>query len=155
MANYSRLLVAHDGSPLADATLTHAVAVAHAGGGSIVVLRVSQAAEGSASDLRPSDWDALVERGGEDSGEAYPPLSEAVEALRGLGAARVGSFLAYGEPGETIVEVAAALGCDLVIIASHGLSGVKRAVLGSVSDYVVRNSPVPVLLCHAEADPVA
>ena len=49
-------------------------------------------------------------------------------------------------PGEGICRVAIEEQADIVIIGTRGLSTVKRAVLGSVSDYVVRNSGIPTLV---------
>ncbi|HET7726723.1 MAG TPA: universal stress protein [Candidatus Limnocylindrales bacterium] len=51
-----------------------------------------------------------------------------------------------GEPGESIVEAADAEGADLILVGSHGRSGVGRVLLGSVSDFVVRHANCPVLV---------
>jgi nucleotide-binding universal stress UspA family protein len=57
------------------------------------------------------------------------------------------TFLIWeGDPGESIVEAAAAERADLVVVGSHGRSGVGRAIVGSVSDHVVRHAPCPVLV---------
>ena len=53
-----------------------------------------------------------------------------------------------GDPGEAIVEAAAAEGVDLVVVGSHGRRGVDRFVMGSVSEQVVRTSPVPVVVAR-------
>ena len=50
----------------------------------------------------------------------------------------------FGDPAETIVEHASQNGVDHVVIGSHGRSGVKRLVLGSVAETVSRQSPIPV-----------
>ena len=51
-----------------------------------------------------------------------------------------------GEAGEAIVEFADDNDVDLIAIATHGRSGPGRVVLGSVADYVIRNTRLPVLL---------
>jgi nucleotide-binding universal stress UspA family protein len=51
-----------------------------------------------------------------------------------------------GDPGDSIVEAAAAEGADLIAIGSHGRSGLGRAILGSVSDHVVRHARCPVMV---------
>lgn len=57
------------------------------------------------------------------------------------------TFLVWeGDPGEAIVEAAEAEGADLILVGSHGRGGVGRALLGSVSDYVVRHATCPVLV---------
>lgn len=68
-----------------------------------------------------------------------------MERGRALGVA-VESLVWVGDPGESIVEAAEAEGADLILVGSHGRSGVGRALLGSVSDYVVRHANCPVLV---------
>ncbi|XP_048257558.1 universal stress protein in QAH/OAS sulfhydrylase 3'region-like [Haliotis rufescens] len=51
----------------------------------------------------------------------------------------------YGTPGEVIVEEEKA---DLIITGTRGLGSIRRTFLGSVSDYVVHHSNVPVLICR-------
>jgi nucleotide-binding universal stress UspA family protein len=53
-----------------------------------------------------------------------------------------------GVPSEKIVEVAEEEGC-LVVMATHGWGGMKRLVLGSVTNQVVHTAHVPVLVVHA------
>ena len=50
----------------------------------------------------------------------------------------------FGEPAETIVEHASRDGVDHVVMGSHGRSGIKKLVLGSVAETVSRQSPTPV-----------
>ena len=153
---YQRLLVTNDGSALADAALAHAAALAQPGAG-ILVLRVSHAEGVSPAELTAEAWDEYVRditadaplASDDDRVEAFPPLSNAVEALHAAGVRAVGKLLIHGEPGPAIVEVAGLLDCDLIVMSTHGLSGVRRAVLGSVADYVVRHAQgIPVLLCR-------
>jgi nucleotide-binding universal stress UspA family protein len=51
-----------------------------------------------------------------------------------------------GHPGNEIVNCAAEIGADLVVIGSLGKSGIKRIILGSVSSFVVEHSPVSTLV---------
>lgn len=51
-----------------------------------------------------------------------------------------------GAPGPTICDLAEALGAGAIVMGSRGRGGIRRAVLGSVSDHVVRNAPCPVLI---------
>ena len=50
-------------------------------------------------------------------------------------------------PGEGIISVAEAENADLIVMGTRGLDVVRRTLLGSVSDYVVRHAHVPVLIC--------
>jgi nucleotide-binding universal stress UspA family protein len=56
-----------------------------------------------------------------------------------------------GDPGEAIVEAAAAESVDLIIVGSHGRRGVDRFFTGSVSEQVVRTAHVPVVVARPTA----
>ena len=51
-------------------------------------------------------------------------------------------------PRPTIVDAALELNCQMIVMGTHGHSGLEHLLLGSVADYVVRNSKVPVLTIH-------
>jgi nucleotide-binding universal stress UspA family protein len=59
-------------------------------------------------------------------------------------------FVQSGIPGPTIVQKAKEWPADLIVIASHGRSGVPRALLGSVAEEVIRNAPCPVLVVRPQ-----
>jgi universal stress protein A len=54
--------------------------------------------------------------------------------------------LMEGEPADAIVRLAAEKQCDLIVMGSHGRSGLQRWLLGSVAETVLRHSPCPVLV---------
>ena len=54
-----------------------------------------------------------------------------------------------GEPAESVLEAAAAESVSMIVVGSHGRRGVDRLVLGSVSDRVVREASVPVVVARA------
>jgi nucleotide-binding universal stress UspA family protein len=56
-----------------------------------------------------------------------------------------------GNPGPTLCELAGELEADAIVVGSRGHGGLKRAVLGSVSDHVVRNAPCPVVVVGSQA----
>jgi nucleotide-binding universal stress UspA family protein len=53
-----------------------------------------------------------------------------------------------GDVAATICRVAEELPADVIVLGSHGRTGLKRIVLGSVSEHVVRHAPCPVLVVH-------
>jgi len=53
----------------------------------------------------------------------------------------------FKSPGEGIIAVSEAENADLVVMGTRGLDRIRRTLLGSVSDYVVRHSKVPVMVC--------
>ena len=59
--------------------------------------------------------------------------------------------LLEGKPAEVILDVAQGHGSDLIVMGTHGRSGIGRLVLGSVAEMVLRNAPCPVLSVKATA----
>ena len=53
-------------------------------------------------------------------------------------------------PRPAIVDAARELNCQMIVMGTHGHSGLEHLLLGSVADYVVRNSKVPVLTVHMD-----
>jgi nucleotide-binding universal stress UspA family protein len=75
------------------------------------------------------------------------------EAVARLGLDEVAQLrVERGNPGPTLCELAAELGADAIVLGSRGRGGLKRAVLGSVSDHVVRNAPCPVIVTGPEVE---
>lgn len=88
-----------------------------------------------------------------------PPLDEQIETdgdrsakqhlddtIAALGLDGVELLAVVGKPGEQICRAAADLPASVVVIGTHGRTGLKRAMLGSTSDHVIRHSPCPVLV---------
>ena len=65
------------------------------------------------------------------------------------GAQRVSTTLLRGDAAHEIVEGAKREGCDLIIIGTHGRTGIKHVLLGSVAEKVVRHATCPVLVVRA------
>jgi nucleotide-binding universal stress UspA family protein len=57
-----------------------------------------------------------------------------------------------GDPGPALCELADDIDAAVVVIGSRGRGGIKRALLGSVSDYVVRNAGCPVVVARPDDD---
>jgi nucleotide-binding universal stress UspA family protein len=74
---------------------------------------------------------------------ASQDLDAAAAALRPRDAQ---TLVVRGSPGEAICDIAAERSARAIVLGSRGRGGLKRALLGSVSDYVVRNSPCPVVI---------
>jgi nucleotide-binding universal stress UspA family protein len=66
-----------------------------------------------------------------------------------------GAHLRMGEVAMEIVALAEELGADLIVMGSRGLGGVRRALMGSVSDSVVRHAHCPVLVVRPEKEQTA
>jgi nucleotide-binding universal stress UspA family protein len=81
-------------------------------------------------------WDAELQESGAE-------LTRTAAALTG---ADVAKRIEIGDVATTICRVAEGLSVDVIIVGSHGRSGLKRLFLGSVSEHVVRHAPCPVLV---------
>jgi nucleotide-binding universal stress UspA family protein len=79
-------------------------------------------------------------------------LRGAVTALGLDGVATVEMLAVEGEPGRALCDLAAERGATVIVAGTRGRGGLKRAVLGSVSDHLVRNAPCPVLVVGARDD---
>ncbi len=77
-------------------------------------------------------------------------LDEQVEKIRAAIGSAVQAHVRLGRPDEEIVSLADEIGADLIAIGSRGLGGVRRALMGSVSDSVVRHAHCPVLVVRGE-----
>jgi nucleotide-binding universal stress UspA family protein len=91
------------------------------------------------------------------AGEVSLQLRAAVDALDESVRKRVTCYVFFADLVGGILAHAAEHGCDLIAIGTHGRRGVSRAVLGSVTEGVLRRAPVPVLVVHrrSEASPSA
>jgi nucleotide-binding universal stress UspA family protein len=78
--------------------------------------------------------------------EATAALARTADAL---GAATVETSVEHGDPGAVLCERAKSLSAGVVVVGSRGRGAIRRALLGSVSTFVVNNAPCPVLVVRA------
>jgi nucleotide-binding universal stress UspA family protein len=152
---YERLLVALDGSPAAERVLEHAEALAAAFGAQITLLHatlspemvLAQAGAGDASAGEIAapviDPDPVLEADHETAAEY---LNGVAQRLRGARNLNVNVESPEGPADTVIVERAAAINASLILMTTHGRSGLGRLVFGSTADSVLRHAPCPVLL---------
>jgi len=126
-----KLLVPLDGSTLAEAALPVAERLARRPGATIVLVGVFPPPESAAQAPEARE---LVQSW----------LDPAAERLRDLPVAQHIELL--GDPAEGIVQAAREEGADLIVMATHGRSGLSQFVQGSTAEAVLRASPVPVTL---------
>jgi len=60
-------------------------------------------------------------------------------------------LLRRGDPSSVIVETAKAIGADLIVMGTRGLTGLQRLLIGSVTERTVRSAPCPVMSVRSEA----
>ena len=79
--------------------------------------------------------------------EGTDELSATIAAI-GVDPAIVDRKLVEGASGQMIIHVAGEIGADVIVVGSHGRGWFKRVVIGSISEYVVHHSAIPVLVCR-------
>lgn len=142
------VLCATDFSPTAELALAHAAALARRHGAKLLLVHV----------IEP--WPTTP----------YPPITvadEAEQSLREAAATRLEALTApllragldatarvlVGGPGHETIELARSSAADVIVVGTHGRSGIAHVVYGSTAEYIVRRSPVPVLTVHPHDAP--
>jgi nucleotide-binding universal stress UspA family protein len=141
---YDDILLPTDGSDAADAAVEHAIDLASRYDATLHVLYVADTTEYSTVTFEDDVVDPL-EREGEDVVDAV------VERADGRGVVARGVVM-QGGVFETIQNYVADEGVDVVVMGTHGRRGLGRALLGSVTERVVRTSDVPVLTVRQTDD---
>ena len=137
------LMVATDFSPHGKAVLRVARRLGQALGARIWVVHVAAPAAGRRMHGSGGGGAAV-----DDLREETRLVEEAATALHESGLEATG-LLVEGPPARTLLEEAARLAVDMIVIGSHGYGAVARALLGSVSAGVVRHATCPVLVVPA------
>ena len=146
---YQHVMVPMDGSELAECVIPHLEAIV--GGcfvGKVTLVRVEEPLHirgGLESMFDPQERERLEESSMEID-EGY--LDEVAKRLNLKGAA-IETRVLRGNVAEQLADYASTNGVDLVIISTHGRSGVSRWVVGSVADKLLHYSSVPVLMVRA------
>ena len=137
MEKFQRILIPLDGSDCAENVFPMAEKLATELKASIVLLRV--ALTHTFPGVDPTEAELKVVR----EAEAY--LQKVEDQLKAKGF-KVDSHVRYGNDAEEILEHADGKDIDLIAMTTHGRSGVKRFLLGSVAEKVLRYSPKPIFL---------
>lgn len=134
---YDRILLPTDGSTGTAHVAMQAVNLAQQYDGHIHVLHVVDKSMSSLLEDAGSSDDVLEERGKRAVGM--------IERMAGSHDVAATTEIRSGDPAETILEYADEIDADVIIAGTHGRSGVKRHLLGSVTERLVRHSRCPVL----------
>jgi nucleotide-binding universal stress UspA family protein len=142
---FNKILVCLDGSKLAEQVLPYAIEQALRFESQLVLLSVIVPATSTSTVWEPAP-EELVEKQAEAEKAAEAYLKNILNRLSEEQRLRTEYLTLEGLVAETIVEYAQNNKVDLIAIATHGLGGLRRLAFGSVADFVLRNSNVPLLV---------
>jgi nucleotide-binding universal stress UspA family protein len=146
---YQHILIPTDGSELAERAVTHGLSLARSLRAAVTVIIVEEPV--------PTGWWSAAESrlGGiaditakydeETKKHAASVLDRAANAAKQAGVP-CDTVQVQGVPSEAIIATATDRGCDLIVMSSHGRSGLSAMVLGSVTNKVVTHAKMPVLV---------
>ena len=145
---YQKILVPLDGSALAECVLPHVEVLARGcQAKSVILIRVVEPFHQPTGDfVMDPDQVKKIESEHKRAAEAY---LKKISAKISLAGASVKTEVPYGQAAETLADYATKNQVDLVVIATHGRSGVSKWVWGSVADRTLRSACVPVLMVRA------
>ncbi|HUG55132.1 MAG TPA: universal stress protein [Vicinamibacteria bacterium] len=156
---YTLILAPLDGSPTAEAALPHAEALAVRFGASLVLLRVVSPAAAVVPAMAPASPALVHPAGVVDPGRLLEvDRQEADNYLQAKAAELAARQVAAvaerqeGDPAEVIRHRARELRASVLVMTTHGRSGLGRLIFGSVADSVLRGSPCPVLLVRVAGE---
>jgi len=131
---YRTVLVPLDGSPESETVLPHAEAIAQAFDAEVILLRVAFTHDVEGVDPRTT---------GEDLAQQYLAQVQRLEREKNL---RSRVLVRFGDPVEAIVSCANEEQADLIVLATHGRTGLQRLLEGNVAEAVRHKTPIPLLL---------
>ena len=144
---YRHILIATDGSELAGKAETQGPNLARTLKARVTVVTVSSPFPMASYWTAPAE--GLAEAHERVTTENARRILEAAKAAASASEVPCDTLhVKHEDAAEGIVDTAAAKGCDLIVMASHGYRGVKRVLLGSVATKVLTHGKAPVLICR-------
>lgn len=147
------IVVGIDFSPQSEAAAVEAVGIARRVGAKLVLIHVGELPpEGGVPDnSAAAEWERALRQQASDDMRALESL---VTRLSSSGV-DISHRVVDGHPDDGVCEAALELGAELVVTGSHGRTGIKRFLLGSVAERIVRVSHTSVLVARGNYDPTA
>ena len=147
---FKKMLVCLDGSEIAEKILPYVREEALATGSKVTLLQVVIVPSGLTLDIPgfpavPLHSSSMPEQLKKEDNTAKAYLKQIAQPIREQGI-QVRCKTLIGSPGPTIISYANENNIDLIAIASHGHSGLRNVLLGSVAEYIVRESGLPILM---------
>jgi nucleotide-binding universal stress UspA family protein len=143
---YRHILIPTDGSEPAEHGVAHGMALAKSLGAKVSVIFVVE----PLSEIRrgPPFLEALTKYGELRKEQATSALDRAANAAKEAGVSCKTFQVENGQPYQAIIAAAEDKGCDLIVMSSHGRSGLSAFLIGSVTNKVLTHAKTPVLVCQ-------
>ncbi len=138
---YRNIVIATDGSENSDRAVSYGIEIAKMSGATLHALYVVDTSSFSSIPM-DAGWEAMYEILKKEGKKAVSYVKEAGEAA----GVEVKEILEEGHPSNEIIDFAENNSVDLIVMGTHGKSGIDRFLLGSVAEKVVRNSKIPVMV---------
>lgn len=141
---YRHILIPTDGSQPAERGLAHGLALAKSIGAKVSVIFVLE----PFSEMTGRFLEAVARYAELRKEQATSVLDRAANAAKEAGVSCETIQVENGQPHEAIIAAARDKGCDLIVMSSHGRSGLSALLVGSVTNKVLTHAKTPVLVCR-------
>ena len=147
---YRHILIPTDGSELAEHAVTNGLSLAKSVGAKVSVIIVEEPFNWlSVSETKAKQaFEELAKHAEQIKKHAASVLNGVANAAKQAGVSCETIQVENARPYQAIIATAGDRGCDLIVMASHGRSGLSAVVLGSVTNKVLTHTKTPVLVCH-------
>jgi len=147
LSPFKRIIVPLDGSRFAEGALPYAQMLAGFSGGQIELVRV---AVHPSSYVYVSDPTTLASLYDSDRAHCEAYLQDVAERIQRESSLKISTTVLEGPVADALLDHAAAAQADLIVMSTHGRSGMERWLLGSVAERVMRGAKMPVMLIRPD-----
>jgi len=147
---YKNILIATDGSVLAEKAVSHGISLAKSVSAKVTALIVESpfnVYDVPESRIRQMS-EAFAQHAQHTKAHAASVLNHVADVAKAAGVSCETLQLEHNHPYDAIIATANERNCDLIVMASHGRSGMAALLLGSVTNKVLTHTTIPVLVCH-------
>jgi nucleotide-binding universal stress UspA family protein len=142
---YRHILIPTDGSELAEHGVAHGLGLAKSLGARVSVIFVVE----PITEMTMSEFlEAVVRIAEQRKKQATSVLVRAANAAKEASVSCETIQVENGQPHQAIIAAAEDKGCDLIVMSSHGRSGLSMLLIGSVTNKVLAHAKTPVLVCQ-------
>ena len=145
---YKRILVPLDGSQIAECVIPHIEAIAHDSSAEVELISVIEPFDIPTRGKIALSEDDLKSIDAEAKQEAHTYLKNVANRLGGA-KVKAHSVVITGKPAESLIDYAVNNDIDLIIMATHGRSGITKWFFGSIAEKLMRAVEIPILLIKA------